>query len=319
MDDEDFGTDRDPLLVRPFVVQDGEPAEHVSSGATWPAGTASDSPTQILPVFSGAEAKKPRGPRRKRRPLLVAGVGAGVLTVLAVAGYTALRPDLEPTLSADLPEHSLPAVTGPAATATSPSPDEESGDGTTGGGQPGGDSGSGQDPEPTGDPTASTGSTAPTTAPAAAPPGSAAASAAAPAASATNGPAALAPSPLATGTGLLVSGNGLCLDLPNAIPADDNALQVFDCNRSIAQVWTLSDDGTLRVMGRCALLVGDDTVHLTECDRRTTSQWRTTGNRELVNLASNECLTDPSGGARPRTRVVVVRCTGDANQQWALR
>ncbi|BCJ46633.1 hypothetical protein GCM10010168_38440 [Actinoplanes ianthinogenes] len=320
MDDaEDFGTDRDPLLVRPFVVQDGRTEEPASSGATWPAGTASDSPTQILPVFSGATATRPRGTRRRRRPLLVAGVGAGVVTVLAVAGYTALRPVFEPTLSAGLPEHSLPAVTGPAATSAPASPGTT--EATTGddGAGTGGDSDADGDGAPTGGATATTGPAGTVTTPATQAPGTAPASAAAPSGTRTNAPAVVAPSPVTVGEGSLVSGNGLCLDLPNAIPADDNSVQVFDCNRSIAQVWTLAGDGTLRVMGKCALLVGDDTVQLTDCDRRTPSLWRTTGNHELVNLASNECLTDPSGGARPRTRVVVVTCTGQSNQQWSLR
>jgi hypothetical protein len=72
-------------------------------------------------------------------------------------------------------------------------------------------------------------------------------------------------------------------------------------------------------MGRCALVTGDNTVHLAACDRRTTAQWRVTGVRELVNAATGGCLTDPSGGGRPGTRVLVVKCTGDANQSWSLR
>ncbi|WIM99064.1 RICIN domain-containing protein [Actinoplanes oblitus] len=322
MDDEDFGTDRDPLLVRPFVVQDGEPTESGSSGATWPAGTASDSPTQILPVFSGTAARKPRGPRRRRRPLLVAGVGAGVVTVLAVAGYTALRPVFEPTLSADLPDRPLPAVTGPAAASASPSPGDDAAGATTGSAGStgtGGDSGHTRDPKPTASVAASSGPATTATTPATRTTASAEAGSTAGSGTTAPLPAAIAPSPLTAGTGALVSGNGLCLDVPNAIPSDDNSMQVFDCNGSIAQVWTLADDGTLRVMGRCALLVGDDTVHLADCDRRTPSLWRTTGAHEVINMASNECLTDPSGGARPGTRVVVVRCTGESHQRWSLR
>ncbi|GAA2699756.1 RICIN domain-containing protein [Actinoplanes palleronii] len=309
MNGEDFGSDRDPLLVRPFVVQDDETEEQASSDATWPGTAAEDSPTQVLPIFTGGTDVAARSARRGRRPLLLAGAAA-VVIVLGAAGYTAMRPDFQPALSADLPDHSLPAVTGPAV--VSPSPSVEAGDDGRGA-----DSGTGSESGQDADKPATS---KPTTVPASAKasvPVSAPTSAAVTTAPTT--PAALAPSPLMAGTGTLVSGNGLCLDVPGAIPSDDNNIQVFDCNQSVAQVWTLADDGTLRVMGRCALLVGDDTVRLTTCDGRTTAQWRATGARELVNAAGSSCLTDPSGGGRPGTRVLVVKCTGQSNQQWSLR
>ncbi|BCY07852.1 RICIN domain-containing protein [Actinoplanes sp. L3-i22] len=310
MNDEDFGDDRDPLLVRPFLVQDDVPGERTASGATWPSGAASDSATQVLPVYSNDVSSKPRTRRPRRRTLLVAGVGAGVVTVLAVAGYTALRPDSDLSLSADLPGPSFPVVTGPpvaSPSAEAGAADGTTGDGTQSDGDPGQNDGGATVTTPktsagSKSPKATTGSTAPSGAASAQP----------------NAPA-LAPSPPKLGTGTLVSGNGLCLDLANAIPVDDNVIQVFDCNQTVAQVWTLADDGTLRVMGKCALLVGDDTVHLTGCDHRTTAQWRATGDRQLINAANNQCLTDPSDGSRPGTRVVVVKCTGRSNQSWSMR
>ncbi len=308
MDDEDFGNDRDPLLVRPFVVQDDVPGEQTTSAATWPAGAASDSATQVLPVFSGSTETKSRPRRRKPRTMLVAGVGAGVVTLLAVAGYAALRPGSDASYSAGMPGPSFPVVTGPASASPSAgggAADETAGSGgDTDGGSTPGRTGATSSPKTTAFSTASAGGSA-------APSGSASGAQ-------TNAPA-LAPSPPKIGTGTLVSGNGLCLDLLGAIAVDDNVIQVFDCNQSVAQVWTLADDGTLRVMGKCALLVGDDTVHLTGCDRRTTAQWRVGDGRELINAANDRCLTDPSDGGRPGTRVVVVRCTGGSNQSWSMK
>ncbi|MFI1990231.1 ricin-type beta-trefoil lectin domain protein [Actinoplanes sp. NPDC020271] len=316
MDDEDFGSDRDPLLVRPFLAQDDAPGEHTTSAATWPAGSASDSATQVLPVFSGGAATVAKPRPGKRRTLLVAGVGAGVVTVLAVAGYTALRPDRDASFSAGLPGPSFPVVTGPpsAAASTETGVADETvgggGDSDTGGGSTPGRTSATTTPTAAAPSSAGTAGTVSTTAPGSAAPSGTTAQPNAP---------ALAPPPPKVGTGTLVSGNGLCLDLTNAIPVDDNLIQVYDCNRSIAQVWTLADDGTLRVMGKCALLVGDDTVHLTGCDGRTTAQWRVGTGRELISAANDRCLTDPSEGARPGTRVLVVKCTGRSNQAWSLK
>lgn len=309
MDDEDFGNDRDPLLVRPFVTQDDVPGEQTTSAHTWPAGAASDSATQVLPVFSGAADATSAPRQRKRRALLMTGLGAVVVIVLAVAGWAALRPDVDTSLSADMPGPSFPVVTGPA----SASPSVEPGAAETGtGGETTGSGNGGENPGRT-SPTSSLKPVVPVQTTGSAAPSGSTSSGAQP-----NAPA-LAPSPPKVGTGTLVSGNGLCLDLTNAIPVDGNAIQVFDCNRTPAQEWTLADDGTLRVMGKCAFLVGDDTVHLTGCDRRTPALWRTGDGGTLINAANNDCLTDPSEGGRPGTRVVVVRCTGKSNQAWSMK
>jgi hypothetical protein len=111
--------------------------------------------------------------------------------------------------------------------------------------------------------------------------------------------------------------NGLCLDLSGGVPADNAAVQVSTCNGSLGQLWTLATNGTLQVFGMCALIVGDDTVHVVACDSRTTAQWRVSGST-LVNAADSKCLTDPAKGTTAGTAVTVTRCTNAANQQWSL-
>jgi len=64
---------------------------------------------------------------------------------------------------------------------------------------------------------------------------------------------------------------------------------------------------------QCALIVGDDTVHVIACDTRTTAQWRIDG-QQLINAADGECLTEPSTG----TAVKVTTCDGSAGQRWSL-
>ncbi|MEV6349169.1 ricin-type beta-trefoil lectin domain protein [Actinoplanes sp. NPDC051851] len=357
MSDEDFGDEREPLLVRPFLTQDEQSAEPEQAGTTWPSGASADSPTQMLPVFpdsptqalpvvpetptqvlpvlsgtptraqpvaSGtptlvhpvtagtaarsAEQAEPTGPERRRRPLLMAGAGAAVITVLAVTGYAALRPAYAPTWADDYPNHGLPAVTGPSPDASDPLGEAVTGGPDTGtaGNYGGGWIGGGSS---TTVPTSSVSSS----------PAAAGDASAGPTASATsNAPAEASPSTVAPVTGPLVNGEGLCLDLPGGFTFDDNVIQVFGCNGSSAQDWTLQEDGTLRVLGKCVMLVGDRTVHLVGCDGRTTAQWQLTDDRELVNAANSDCLTDPSSGKRPMARVVVNDCNGRTNQRWTL-
>ncbi|MEU8818442.1 RICIN domain-containing protein [Actinoplanes sp. NPDC048796] len=123
--------------------------------------------------------------------------------------------------------------------------------------------------------------------------------------------------PAAERVGVVRGQNGMCLDLNGGVPFDGNHVQVFGCNRSVAQTWTFASDGTLRVAGKCALVVGDGSIQIVGCDGRTTAQWRVSG-QLVVNASNNGCLTDPSGGRWSGARVQVVNCDGSAKQRWSL-
>ncbi|MFG1994801.1 ricin-type beta-trefoil lectin domain protein [Actinoplanes sp. NPDC048988] len=123
--------------------------------------------------------------------------------------------------------------------------------------------------------------------------------------------------PAAERVGVVRGQNGMCLDLNGGVPFDGNHVQVFGCNRSFAQTWTFASDGTLRVAGKCALVVGDGSIQIVGCDGRTTAQWRVSG-QLVVNASNNGCLTDPSGGRWSGARVQVVNCDGSAKQRWSL-
>ncbi|XVU22211.1 ricin-type beta-trefoil lectin domain protein [Actinoplanes sp. CA-054009] len=123
--------------------------------------------------------------------------------------------------------------------------------------------------------------------------------------------------PAAERVGAVRGQNGVCLDLIGGVPFDGNHVQVFECNRSAAQTWTIASDGTLRVAGKCALVVGDRSVEIVSCDGRTTAQWRISG-QLVINAAENGCLTDPSGGRWSGSWVKVGDCDGSAKQRWSL-
>ena len=123
MTNHGLGDDRDPLLVRRFMLSDsGAPGDDPST-QTWPAATtrevrsahasADDDPTAVIP---------PAAPGRNRRRILVFGcVIVAFIVAAAVASYAALRPGMRPSVSAALPGSPLPIVTGPTP-AESPRP-----------------------------------------------------------------------------------------------------------------------------------------------------------------------------------------------------
>ncbi len=304
----EFGDEQDPLLVRPFVLQEtGSPSADPST-QTWPSATtretrsahaADGDPTQVI--------VPPDPPRRRfrRRVLVIAGIGTVVVLAAAAAGIAALRPGMSTSVSVGAAGSPLPAVTGPAPSFAAASA----------AGQP--DSASGathlaRRSEPA---SGKASASASPSRPASVSTATTSAGAAATTAPATAQPHNLAPVTARTGT--IRGQNGLCLDLNGGVPVDDNHVQVFTCNGTSAQTWTLATDGTLRVAGMCALIDGDNTVHIVTCDGRTTAQWRV-ADSTLINAADSECLTDPSGGRQSGTGVTVSPCGGSASQRWSL-
>ena len=52
-------------------------------------------------------------------------------------------------------------------------------------------------------------------------------------------------------TGQITGYEGLCLDDRSASTADFNPVQVYTCNGSGAQQWTVESNNTLQVLGKC--------------------------------------------------------------------
>ncbi|BCJ48575.1 hypothetical protein Asp14428_00500 [Actinoplanes sp. NBRC 14428] len=302
--------DADPLLVRPYLRDEpGAPAPDASA-PTWPGSAPDPAATVVLPTPVPAGPGTPAaGTRRPRRRLVLVAGGLALLAALGVAGLVAALPperDRHPQAFTDV---SLPPLTTPASARPAPAGSSPAAvDPLVPGARP-----------PASSPSASVTASAPVP-PA---PSSAAAKATTPPAAVpdvllSSAPPALAPAPGTARTGTISGAGGLCLDLSSALPFEGNHIQVFGCNRTYAQVWTLATDGTLRVAGVCVAPADDGSVRVTGCDGRRTAQWRPGPEQSLVHLASGGCLTDPAKGTVSGSAVRVGDCTGADNQRWRL-
>src|SRR5258708_4659949 len=65
----------------------------------------------------------------------------------------------------------------------------------------------------------------------------------------------------ASGTGPITGYQGLCLDDRSASTALFNPIQVYTCNGTNAQQWTVESNGTLEVLGMCLDVNGAGTAH----------------------------------------------------------
>ncbi len=117
--------------------------------------------------------------------------------------------------------------------------------------------------------------------------------------------------------------SGKCLDVSGGNRDDGANVQLWSCNRSDAQAWTLTADGLMinTRSGKCldADSFGTDNgtrVQQWECHGGTNQRWAYTSTGALRNPASGRCLDvagfDTSDGAA----LQLWDCHGGTNQQW---
>ncbi|HWG22997.1 ricin-type beta-trefoil lectin domain protein [Actinospica sp.] len=126
------------------------------------------------------------------------------------------------------------------------------------------------------------------------------------------------------GTGQITGYNGLCLDDRGASTALFNPVQVYTCNGTAAQQWTVVSSGsTLRVYGLCLDINGGGTadgttVDLYTCNGTGAQVWEPQSNGQLYNPQSNKCLDDTNYGGSG-TQSQIWDCTAnDAAQVWKV-
>jgi ricin-type beta-trefoil lectin protein/glycosyl hydrolase family 12 len=125
-----------------------------------------------------------------------------------------------------------------------------------------------------------------------------------------------------TATGQVVGYEGLCLDDRGASTAEYNPIQVYTCNGTDAQQWTVESNNTLEVLGMCLDVDGAGTangtlVDLYTCNGTGAQVWEPQADGALLNPNSGKCLDDTGYGGSG-TQVQIWSCSGNDNQSWTL-
>ncbi|MFF9326937.1 ricin-type beta-trefoil lectin domain protein [Streptomyces sp. NPDC014776] len=126
-------------------------------------------------------------------------------------------------------------------------------------------------------------------------------------------------------TGAFVGLAGKCLDVAGGSTANGTAVQLYDCNGTAAQSWTVAADGSIRALGKCLDVTSGATadgakVQLYDCNGTGAQQWSynaSTG--DVVNVPANKCLDVTDNTSANGTRTQIWTCTGSANQKWHLQ
>jgi hypothetical protein len=125
------------------------------------------------------------------------------------------------------------------------------------------------------------------------------------------------------GGGRITGVGGKCVDVAGASPANGTPIQLWDCNGTAAQQWTVNADGSIRALGKCMDVTGGSTadgakVQLYDCNGTGAQRWTVTGARDIVNIAANKCLDATNNSSANGTRLQIWSCTGGANQKWTV-
>ncbi|WP_328510521.1 ricin-type beta-trefoil lectin domain protein [Streptomyces mirabilis] len=126
-------------------------------------------------------------------------------------------------------------------------------------------------------------------------------------------------------SGAFVGLAGKCLDVAGGSSANGTAVQLYDCNGSDAQRWTVAGDGSVQALGKCLDVTSASTadgakVQLYDCNGTGAQRWSyNSSTGDVVNAAAGKCLDVTGNSSVNGARAQIWSCTGAANQKWALR
>jgi hypothetical protein len=132
-----------------------------------------------------------------------------------------------------------------------------------------------------------------------------------------------APTPKLNASGQIGAPGGTCVDVAGANSTSGTPVQLWDCNGSNAQNWTVASNGTLQALGKCLDIVGNGTaagtkVQLWDCNGVGGQQWVPQSNGSLLNPQSGRCLDDPAGNTNDGTQLQIWDCNNLWPQVYSL-
>src|SRR5258707_10274728 len=128
---------------------------------------------------------------------------------------------------------------------------------------------------------------------------------------------------VAAGTGAITGYGGKCVDVSGANSANGTQVQLWTCNGTTAQSWTVGTDGTIRALGKCLDVSAGSTangakVQLWDCNGTGAQQWAANAARDIVNPQANKCLDATGPSSADGTALQIWACGGGANQKGTV-
>lgn len=127
----------------------------------------------------------------------------------------------------------------------------------------------------------------------------------------------------AVATGPIAGLSGKCLDNKSARVANRNKIQLYQCNGTVAQKWTIYSDNSLRVQGYCLDVAGASKeprtrVQLYRCNGTAAQKWTFDSNGAIVNPNSGLCLDVRYANTANGAVIWTYTCNGTKAQKWEV-
>ena len=117
--------------------------------------------------------------------------------------------------------------------------------------------------------------------------------------------------------------SGKCLSVTGGSTADGATADIYDCNGSPSENWTVESNGTIvgGLSGECLEVAGGSTanyagVDIGTCDGAASQQWTVEANDTIVGAQSGKCLSVTGGSTADRAPADIYTCNGSGSETW---
>ena len=117
--------------------------------------------------------------------------------------------------------------------------------------------------------------------------------------------------------------SGKCLSVTGASTANGATADIYDCNGSPSENWTVESNGTIvgGLSGECLEVAGGSTanyagVDIGTCDGAASQQWTVQANGTIVGTQSGKCLSVTGGSTADRAPADIYTCNGSGSETW---
>ena len=129
-----------------------------------------------------------------------------------------------------------------------------------------------------------------------------------------------------TGSGTIVGNNsGLCLSVTGASTSAGATADIYTCNSSASESWTVNSSGTItgNNSGLCLSVSGNSsalkaTADINTCDGDSYEKWTAESNGTIVNGATGDCLSVTGSATTNYATADLYTCNGSASENWTV-
>ena len=117
--------------------------------------------------------------------------------------------------------------------------------------------------------------------------------------------------------------SGKCLSVSAGSTANGATADIYDCNGSPSENWTVESNGTIvgGLSGECLEVAGNSTanyagVDIGSCDGAASQQWTVEANNTIVGAQSGKCLSVTGASTADRALADIYTCNGSGSETW---